>query len=92
MITTTIFMILFLNDHDDDIKMLVNIYNRIANGNSWSLITPSLDLYQELSAPFRIVFSLEEALKLLLLYTHKAEKEERSKKLLLLFPKKLVYN
>ena len=92
MITTTIFMILFLNDDDDDIKMLVNIYNGIANGNSWSLITPSLDLNQELSAPFRIVSSLEEALKLLLLYTHKAEREERSQKLLLLFPKKLVYN
>ena len=33
MITTTIFMILFLNDDDDEIKMLVNIYNGIANGN-----------------------------------------------------------
>ena len=30
----------FLND--DDLKTLVNIYKGIANGNSWSLITPSL--------------------------------------------------
>ena len=41
-ITMTIFVILFLNDNDDDVKMLGNIYNKIANGNSWSLMTPSL--------------------------------------------------
>ena len=27
------FMILFLNDDDDDVKTLGNIYNGIANGN-----------------------------------------------------------
>ena len=26
----------FLNDDDDDVRTLSNIYNRIANGNLWS--------------------------------------------------------
>ena len=33
MIRTMLFVILFLNDDDDDVKMLGNIYNGIANGN-----------------------------------------------------------
>ena len=42
MITMTFFMSLFLNNNGNDIKTLGNIYNRISNGNLWSLITPSL--------------------------------------------------
>ena len=29
------FVILFLNDDDDDVETLGNIYNRIANGSKW---------------------------------------------------------
>ena len=35
--------VLFINDNEDDVQMLGNISNGIANNNLWSLITPYLD-------------------------------------------------
>ena len=43
--TMTFFMIHFQNVADDDIQTLDNIYDRIANGHSWSIITPYLEVY-----------------------------------------------
>ena len=41
-ITTTVFVILFLNGDDNNVKTLGNIYIGIANCNLLWLITPSL--------------------------------------------------
>ena len=55
----TIFVILILNDNDDDVKTLCNIYNRIANVNLWLLIPPSLGLNQWLFTIIVPAFSSE---------------------------------